>query len=477
MGRITGKEVLGIEFEKNRLKVAHLRATLQKEEVVNLIHKDTSGLSDTDIAQALLGIIDTISAKSLEVVDIINPSSVITKNIEVPSVDPKEIKEIVSLQAGRHTPYSREEIIVDYVNLGVYRKNYTRLLLVIVNRNIIKRRFDILNKAGLIPEKVIFSAEAVALNCARLLNLETENSEAGIIHIDEESTDFIIVFKNKPIFIRPIPLGAKQLVFEKQNYALRFLEEIKRSQEAYLSEDIGKLPSRFILTGGIEALGGIDKEMNIPLERVSYLRNISFSEKILKDLSLNKNISFFNTLSSLVSIEKIKIDLIPEEIKLKKALQIRAKELFKTGILVLSILVVLFFILLSKIYFKTLYLKNLDKKYQALSLEAKEVENSFSRLSLVKNYLSKRGYSLEVLAQLYDILPKEIELSNIRFEEAGKFSLRGSALSMSVVFSLVDNLEKSNYFKEVKTRYTTKRKTSTGDVTDFEIVCNLEKPS
>jgi Tfp pilus assembly protein PilN len=81
------------------------------------------------------------------------------------------------------------------------------------------------------------------------------------------------------------------------------------------------------------------------------------------------------------------------------------------------------------------------------------------------------------LAQLYDILPKEIELSNIRFEEAGKFSLRGSAVSMSVVFSLVDNLEKSNYFKEVKTRYTTKRKTPSGDVTDFEIVCNLEKPS
>jgi hypothetical protein len=380
MRRIASKEILGIEFEKNRLKIVHLRIMPQKEEVLNLIQKDISGLSDIDISQTLLGIIDTIFTKHLEVVDIINPSSVITKNIEIPSIDPKEIKEIVSLQAGRHTPYSREEIIVDYINLGIYRKNYSRLLLVIVNRNIVKRHFDILNKAGIMPQKIIFSAEAVALNCTRLLNLETENSEAGIINIDEENTDFIIIFKSKPIFIRPIPLGARQLIFEKEKYALRFLEEIRRSEEAYLSEDIGKLPSRFILTGGIEALGGLERELSLPVERVSYLRNLSLSEEMLKNLSLNKNISFFNTISSIISIEKIKIDLIPEEIKLKKALQIRARQLLKTGILVLSILVVLFFILLSKIYFKTLYLKNLNKKYEALMREAKETEENFSRL-------------------------------------------------------------------------------------------------
>ena len=46
---------------------------------------------------------------------------------------------------------------------------------------------------------------------------------------------------------------------------------------------------------------------------------------------------------------------------------------------------------------------------------------------------------------------------------------------MSIVFAFVDSLEKSSYFKDVKTRYTTKRKDGTRDVTDFEINCLLEK--
>jgi len=476
-GKIVTNDLLGVEFEKSHLKIIQMKVLANHEEIVNIFQKDISGLSDTEISNIILSKIDTLSLKSPEVVDIITPSFVITKNIEVPSVDMQEIKEIVNLQASRHTPYSREEIIVDFLNLGTYRRNYTRILLVIVNRSVIKRHFDILSKAGIALEKVVFSAEAVALSLARLFRIETTDNPCGIIHMDEDNTDFIIVLKDKPIFIRQIPVGAKQLVFEKEKYQLRFIEEIRRSKEAYLAEDVGKLPSNFILTGGIEALSDLERILDVPLERVSYLNNLRVSQEVLKDVSLNKNISFLNTVSGLLVKDKLKIDLIPEEIKLKRALQLRAKELLKSGILVLTIFIILFFILLNKIYFKSMYLKNLDKKYRVLEEEAKQLEEDFSRLSLVKSYLAKRGLSLEVLSEIYDLLPEEIELSYIRFEEAGKFSIRGNAVSMSLVFNLVDSLEKSAYFKDVKTRYTTKRKIAGKDMTDFEIVGNLEKPS
>jgi len=473
-GKISINDILGIELDKNKLKLAQLRITPVRTELINLIQKDISGFSDADISQVLLAILDTLSLKKPQIIDIVNSSWVITKNIEIPSVDPKEIKEIVNLQAGRHTPYARDEIVVDYVNLGVYRRNYTRILLVIVNRSVIKRHFDILSRAGVMPEHIVFSTEAVALNCEYLLRLNTENSEAGLIHMNEESADFIIIFKNKPIFLRHIPIGARQLIFEKEKYYLRFLEEIKRSQEAYLTEDIGKMPKYFILTGVVERLEGLEQQLGIAIEKMNYLKNMPLSVQIVKDMP-SYNVSFFNTVASLVSIEKLNIDLTPEEIKLKRVLQLRARELMKSGILVLSVLVLLFFILLNKIYFKTLYLKNIDKKYQVLMQEAKSIEDDFSKLNLVRNYLAKRGYSLQVLFELYDILPQEVELSYIRFEQEGKFSIRGSAAAMSTVFSLVDSLEKSEYFKEAKTRYTTKRKTSSGDFTDFEIFCKLEK--
>ena len=81
----------------------------------------------------------------------------IAKNIEIPSLDPDEIKEIIDLQAGRHTPYSRGEIIIDYINIGTYRENYTKILLVIVTLSVVRRQIEILAKAGLITEKVFFA--------------------------------------------------------------------------------------------------------------------------------------------------------------------------------------------------------------------------------------------------------------------------------------------------------------------------------
>ncbi|MCM8800046.1 MAG: pilus assembly protein PilM [Candidatus Omnitrophica bacterium] len=479
--KIVSKSILGIEFTKSRVKLALLEALPHNEKIVSLIQRDISNLADSEISNLLLSIFDTLPLKPVEIIDIIDPSFLITKNIEIPSVDPQEIKEIVNLQAGRHTPYSRDEIIVDYINIGVYRRNYSRILLVIVARNIIKRHLDILEKTNLNPIKIVFSCEGLALNSSRILKTETENLPLGLIHIDEENTDFLIIFRNKPIFIRSIPIGSKHLIFEKEKYQLRFLEEISRSKEAYQIEDVERNPNSFILTGSIDALLDLEKSLadilHLNVQSISYLRNLNLSEEIIRDSSFIKTISFLNAVSSIISLEKLKVDLIPEEIKLKKAIQIRAKELLKSGILVLSIFIFLFIILLTKIYFKGLYLGMLDKRYNALMQEAKGIEEDFSKISLIKNFLSERGFSLEILYEIYRILPSEIELTDIRFDKEGKFSLRGTSTSMSLVFSFVDSLEKSEYFKDVKTRYTTKRKSGTRDFTDFEITSNLNKPS
>ncbi len=119
-------------------------------------------------------------------------------------------------------------------------------------------------------------------------------------------------------------------------------------------------------------------------------------------------------------------------------------------------------------------LEKKEKEYQSLSDSAKKLEKDFSRINLIKNYLLKRGYSLELLSELYNITSLDLKINNIRFDSQGKFSLTGTALSMSTVFSFVDDMEKSKYFKEVKTKYTIKRKEELKDVTDFELAALLE---
>jgi len=46
---------------------------------------------------------------------------------------------------------------------------------------------------------------------------------------------------------------------------------------------------------------------------------------------------------------------------------------------------------------------------------------------------------------------------------------------MSAIFSFVDEMGKSKYFKDVKTKYTTRRKEGEEDVVDFEIAALWER--
>jgi Tfp pilus assembly PilM family ATPase len=470
---IVNKELIGVDFSSDNLKFVHAVISLNKMEIAGILTRNTSGLTSDDIANAVRATATEFKAKSPGVISVIPSHAVITKNIEIPSTDPREIKEIISLQAGRHTPYSRDEIIADYIEIGTYKNSYTKILLVIIARSAVKKHLEILDKAGLRLERVLLAAEGLVVFVTKALRLENSDPPVNILHIDENHTDFIIGFKSKPIFVRSIPIGTQHLLSERQTYEVKFAEEILRSLEAYQNEDIEKTPNLLILTGAIEQVreleATLNNSMHLTVKVLPYLKNAPIAPEAARAASLIKQSSFLHIISALLSWDKLKVDLVPEEIKLRKSLEERGKELIKTGVLILTNFILVFFILVTGIYFKGLYLKKINDKYRTLNEEAKKLEGDFDRISRIKNYLASRGYSLEVLTELYNIVNPEIQLSDVRFDEQGKFSLRGTAESMSAVFTFVEDLEKSKFFKEVKSKYTTKRKEGTKDVTDFEI--------
>ncbi len=477
---MANRELVGIELSTNNLKIAHLKIYPNKRELIEVSSQSLSGLSDDDISKAVQACIRALKIKKA-VISITIPSHlVITKNIEVPSTNDREIREIINLQAGRHTPYSREEIIIDYIPIDTYKQNYTKILLLIVTNSVIKRQLVIMEKAGINIERVLLAQEGMAYLTTKNFKLDNASSPVSIIHIDEGFTDFTIVFKAKAIFIRSIPIGRQHLMAEAEKFQTKFALEIKKSLEAYQAENIEKNPNMLILTGALEELEKaietvLNEAVHLPVRIAPYLDNISSTDKAASAVRAAKNLSFLNVIAPLWAFSESKVNLIPEEIKLKMALKRRSRDLISSSILFLVILVLIFLTLLSNIYFKSTYLKNLNAKYQSLAKDAKNLEEASQKNSLIRGYLANRGISLRVLAELHEIAPLYLELNDIRFEKEGKFTIRGTAESMSTVFSFVDALEKSKYFKEVKTKYTTRRQEGKKDVTDFEINSLLRK--
>lgn len=476
---VGNRELIGIDLSTNNLKIAHLKIYPNKKELVGVLNRNLSGLSDDDISKNVQTCIKELKIKKPTFLITIPSHLIISKNIEVPSTNDKEIREIINLQAGRHTPYSREEIIIDYIAIGTYKQNYTKILLLIVTNSVIKRQFVILEKAGIKIERVLLAQEGIAYLTSKIFKLDSAPVPVSIIHIDESYTDFTIVFKAKAIFIRSIPIGRQHLIAEAEKFQPKFAGEIKKSLEAYQAENIEKNPNMLILTGALEELGVLETVLNeavhLPVRLIPYLNNISSTDRAVSTAQTAKNLSFLNVIAPLWSYSELKVNLIPEEIKLKMALRERSRDLISSGILLLVILLLVSLTLISNIYFKSAYLKNLNTKYRSLAQDAKKLEDDSQKNSFIRSYLTDRGISLKVLTELHVIAPLYLELNDIRFEKEGKFTIRGTAESMSTVFSFVDALEKSKYFKEVKTKYTTRRQEGKKDVTDFEINSLLRK--
>ena len=136
------RELACVDFSGDKLKLARVKCLPKKREITGLLVKDIRNLSDADISKVIRSSFDEVGAKEPNVICSLSSRLLMTKNIEIPSRNSKEIEEIINLQSGRYTPYSREEIIVDYINIGVYRQSYTKVLLIIVPQKFIKRHFD-----------------------------------------------------------------------------------------------------------------------------------------------------------------------------------------------------------------------------------------------------------------------------------------------------------------------------------------------
>jgi len=288
-----------------------------------------------------------------------------------------------------------------------------------------------------------------------------------------------VVLKGKTIFIRSIPIGAEHLSADRERSEPRFIEELRRSLEAYHGENVENNPNIFILTGAADQLRGLDMNLGnalrIPVRVVSYFPGMNVAADILREVSLFRKVSFLDLISPVLALDQAKVDLIPEEIKLRMSLEERGKDLIKTGVYIMTIFVLIVLMLVSKIYFKSAHLKNLDRKYTALSEEARELERDFLEIRIIRNYLVNRGHSLDVITELHAITPLSVKLDDIRYDVQGKLAIRGTAESMSAAFSFVDIMEKSGFFKDVKTKYTSKRKDGARDLSDFEINCAFEK--
>lgn len=451
-------------------------AQITRSGVVEKLAKQA--ISKGDIGSALREAVKGFDIAKSAVIWVLPGDVVTAKSLDIPSIDKAEIESILALQAARHTPFSKDEILSSYIRLGNPKPNFTRVLLAVVKRETIKEKMVILKTAGLSMDTFLFAPESIAQFYGKIIKTKKNEPPTALIDVNMQSSNVMVLANGVLLMSRNVPIGIEPLVVDPDNAKL-MADEVKVSFETFEHDSGSQKPGRVYFTTSHMAVDGlvpaITESVGIKPESLPYNKYIQGNKAIQASIAKDfADDAALDIISAGVAAAKCQIELIPQEIKEQRAVAEQGMTTLKAGIFFMMTLVFVGIAFNSKVYFKGQFLKqNLVEAYSSQSAEVKKLERTINRTHILRKYLQERTIPLESLRELYRIVPQEIYLSAVNMDDAGTITLQGISESMSKVFNFVTSLEASPLFEGVKTKSTATKKDRGKEVAAFEIVMKI----
>lgn len=482
---------VAVEIGNEWLKVIECSSSAKEAVVTKSYLKKLVEIKEP-VTDALVKIFRDLKLSRRGVIVCIPRHLVTVRVLEFPSINPQDIKDMVSLQVGKQTPYSREEIIFTYKTLGVVKEGYTRVMLVIIRGNLVNTRVDVLQKAGIEVGGVAMSSEGLFqwFHHSYLRDAapakDRSSGEAGaeaqaiiLIDVDSNYSDFLVTNSEKLVYTRNFLIGANHLLENEERWREKFIEEVIHSVGLYQNEERNVKFVKVFLSGAVRHLGGMDSllgaRLNLPVIKTAAAHKIHVRQGAeWERYEEGSRVSVCPLTGMSLNPRGLEIDLCSSELRIRNGVEGKRKQMMVTGVLALlgiTVLSIFFFLVYSN---KSFYLAELNRTKSKIEKDAREVERMRMFVDLVEKRLDARRRSINVLHEINRLTPSEIHFTNINIEEGKQTVLQGRAAAMSNVFEFVTTLENSPYFINVKTTYTTTKKEKDGEYSRFEIVCMHE---
>ncbi len=378
------------------------------------------------IIEAIKKVFKENNVKPGDVITAIPSEETMVRYFQMPKIPKQERKAAVNFEAKRYIPFRMEDVVSDFQVLPSKTvPNSMDVVFVAVKKNTIEQYLNMLIAAGLRPmiiESAPFSLMR-AFNAAGQINTKINTA---IVNINLGTLNVSILRNGVPYIIRDIPLSeiapedkSFEPVFEK------ILAEIKLSfdfyEKQFPSEVIDKIIiySKLPLENWHEIVG---KELQIPVEVGDPLRGI----KVASDVVPARAAICFGLALRGLTEPFIDINLCKE-----KLLVYRKKELFlKVAFLDASLAV--FLLIVFKVFAIRATAPLTDELNKTLSerpkvevnvksdnmLDLEKIKNEMeTRKDLLENLISSRTYLTSRLQDIVKIIPKDMWLAEVNFEE------------------------------------------------------------
>jgi len=370
---------------------------------------------------------------------------VTTRVIDFPSRDEDEIAEMVRLKAPEYVPYSADEIIARHVMLAKEPEGYSRVMVAIVQREIVENHIAVLRDAGI-------ETESVGISTLGLFNAIVhgdgvpEEGCVALVNLGVGGLDVAVARDAELVFTRGVEMrfdceaGGEMDDDELREVAL----EVHRSLDAYVREAgrharveqiilTGDVGSCRVLAGTVEEITGVSVTTDGGrFQPVAQTGKASDAPLPPVALGLARNA---------VAIGVVQVDFTPDELISRRASVIFRRFAIRCGVTAALCVLLAVLLVRERLAQRERYVEFLDKRIAEIEPSALETRNKKKRVEVVKGQLDRKGSALEFLGDIHKLVPQgKMVLTDIRFEREKRASIRGRALDRNVVQDYVNAL-------------------------------------
>src|SRR5881397_2359100 len=266
-----------LELSGEWLKLAQVEVGAKGKRLLRLIARPVA--PQEELSQTLVDLFKTGMSSADSIVISIPRNLVTVRNLQLPTTDPNELKEMIDLQAAKQTPYAKEEIIADFQVVRRSPEGYTDVVLITTHRSVSNRCLKILDDFHLKAAGIRLSSHGV-LSSWQLMRGATRDEERGptaVLDIDSNFSDFLVTRSGAVTFTKALSIGSAKLA-EEENETEKLAEEIQRAVDIYESERVGQGITKLVVTGAevdlARLIPSFTAKLRLPVQRVSLVERL-----------------------------------------------------------------------------------------------------------------------------------------------------------------------------------------------------------
>jgi type II secretory pathway component PulL len=393
------------------------------------------------------------------IVTAIGCEEVLCETLQLPTIDPSELRQMLDLQIDNLSPLPTEEIVYGFEPLDV-ADGRSRVLVAIARKEAVNERVAALEAAGLPAEIVTVDALAMFRALCQRQLVPVDDKLNTIVLLGTAAAHLVVYRQTQPVVVRSLLLGAEALGTVEGQTAVR--EELQRTLVAAETFTSHCLCGRVTFVAFHE---------NVDAAAKALAGNCGLPAECLSD-GVVPSPALSLCLEGAALADRPRLNLLPNEWHQRRR-HARLRRRVVRGAIALAVVylvaLVMFLILLA---LRRAELRNLQNQIGSQQKPYAEARQLHTKLVAMQKQLDTNYSALEILREVSVLKPDGLSFTSLVFRKDQTLTLRGQAPSANTVNDFIGRMEKCALFFNVKTL--SERTESGTGLTRFEILCSLQ---